>query len=323
MQPAETAHPQTCCFPGLLAMNAPMIIALASALLMAAGGLLLWTGAEGRERRSQISKRLDTWVSLHPIALDRRTEERKGVMRIGWLARMMVRSAITLSPNQQAALLGMPLFVLAFLLIVAGGWAALAFTMLYPAGLYALLRWEIRKFARNLVARLPPYLDGVARSLAVGNTMPVALKLAMEQSIEPIPHVFRQVIQRHELGVSIENALEQVAATYRIRELALVAAAVTVNSRYGGKLEAVLNNISDSIREYDRAQRELIAMTAETRLSAWILSALPILIAIMLGASNPAYLRGMWNDESGQVMMIVAFALDLAGTLILLRMARV
>jgi tight adherence protein B len=290
---------------------------------MAAGAVLLWTGAEGRERRSQISKRLDTWVSLHPIALDRRTEERKGVMRIGWLARMMVRSAITLSPNQQAALLGMPLFALALLLIIAGGWAALVFAVLYPAGLYAMLQWKIRKFARNLVARLPPYLDGVARSLAVGNTMPVALKLAMEQSIEPIPHVFRQVIQRHELGVSIENALEQVAATYRIRELALVAAAVTVNSRYGGKLEAVLGNISDSIREYDRAQRELIAMTAETRLSAWILSALPILIAIMLGASNPAYLRGMWNDESGQVMMIVAFALDLAGTLILLRMARV
>jgi tight adherence protein B len=170
---------------------------------------------------------------------------------------------------------------------------------------------------------LPAYLDGVARSLAVGNTMPVALKLGMEQSVEPIPLVFRQVVQRHELGVSIESALEQVATTYQIRELALVAAAVTVNSRYGGKLEAVLSNISDSIREYDRAQRELIAMTAETRLSAWILSALPLLIAFMLGVTSPEYIRGMWLDESGRLMMIVAFAFDVAGTFILLRMARV
>ncbi len=323
MQPAEAAHSQTCRIPGFLAMNAAMIIALAAAVLMGAGAVLLWTGAQGRDRQSLVSKRLDPWVSLHPVSLERRGEQRKGMMRIAWVARMMVRGAITLSPNQQGVLIGVPLFAVALLLILAGGWVALAFAVLYPAALYAVLKWKIRKFARNLVARLPAYLDGVARSLAVGNTMPVALKLAMEQSVEPIPQVFRQVIQRHELGVSIENALEQVAVVYRIRELALVAAAVTVNSRYGGKLEAVLGNISDSIREYDRAQRELIAMTAETRLSAWILSALPVLIAIMLGTSNPEYLRGMWNDESGRVMMIAAFALDFAGTLILLRMARV
>lgn len=304
-------------------MNIAMVIALISAVLMAGGAVLLWTGVRGEERRSMLSKRLDTWVSLHPIAMERRAEDRKGMMRIAWLARMLTRSAINLSQNAQATLVGIPLFALPILAIVAGGWAALAFVVLYPLALYAVLRWKIRKFARNLVARLPAYLDGVARSLAVGNTMPVALRLAMEQSVEPIPHVFRQVVQRHELGVSIESALEQVAATYQIRELGLVAAAVTVNSRYGGKLEAVLSNISDAIREYDRAQRELIAMTAETRLSAWILSALPILIAFMLGIANPGYIRSMWLDESGQMMMIVAFALDVAGTLILLRMARV
>ena len=304
-------------------MNIAMVIALISAVLMAGGAVLLWTEAQGQDRRNLVSKRLDTWVSLHPFELERRAEERKGMMRIAWLARMLTRSAITLSQNTQSILVGIPLLVLPVLAIVFGGWAAVAFAVLYPSVLYAVLRWKVRKFARTLVARLPAYLDGVARSLAVGNTMPVALKLAMEQSIEPIPHVFRQVVQRHELGVSIENALEQVAATYQIRELALVAAAVTVNSRYGGKLEAVLSNISDSIREYDRAQRELVAMTAETRLSAWILSALPILIALMLGVTSPEYIRGMWLDASGRMMLTVAFALDVAGTLILLRMARV
>jgi tight adherence protein B len=88
-------------------------------------------------------------------------------------------------------------------------------------------------------------------------------------------------------------------------------------------MEAVLSNIANAIREHDNAQRELVAMTAETRLSAWILSALPILIALMLATSNPQYIRGMWLDESGRWMLIAAFALDLAGTLILLRMARI
>lgn len=304
-------------------MNVAMVIALVSAVLMAGGAVLLWTGAQREDRRGLIGKRLEAWASMHPHEFERRADERTGMLRIAWLARMMHSSGMTFTQNMQAVLVGIPLVMLPLLAIVFGAWAALVFALFYPAILYAALRWKIRQFALALVARLPAYLDGVARSLAVGNTMPVALKLAMEQSVEPIPQVFQQVVQRHELGVSIESSLEQVAAMYNIRELTLVASAVTVNSRYGGKLEAVLSNIANSIREYDNAQRELVAMTAETRLSAWILSALPILIAIMLGTSNPEYIRGMWNEESGRFMLVAAFALDLAGTLILLRMARV
>lgn len=304
-------------------MNVAMLIALISAVLMAGGAVLLWSGAPGRDRRNVISKRLEAWASTHPHELERRADERTGMMRFAWLARLIARSSISLSDNMQAVIGGIPLLVLPLLTIVLGGWAALAFALLYPLALYMALKWKIRQFARALVARLPAYLDGVARSLAVGNTMPVALKLAMEQSVEPIPQVFRQVVQRHELGVSIESALEQVAALYQIRELTLLASAVTVNSRYGGKMEAVLDNIANAIRERDHAQRELLALTAETRLSAWILSALPILIALTLAATNPKYIYGMWLDPSGRWMLMVAFALDLAGTLILFRMGRI
>jgi tight adherence protein B len=304
-------------------MNVAVVVALISAVLMAGGAVLLWSGAPKQDRRGLISKRLEAWASMHPHELERRADERTGMLRIAWFARLIVRGGIDFTQNTQAAVAGIPVVVLPLLAILFGAWAVLAFVALYPFALYAVLKWKIRRFARELVARLPGYLDGVARSLAVGNTMPVALKLAMEQSIEPIPQVFRQVVQRHELGVSIESALEQVAATYQIRELALLASAVTVNSRYGGKLEAVLSNIANAIREHDNAQRELIAMTAETRLSSWILSGLPVLIALMLAASNPQYMRGMWLDESGRWMLIVAFALDFAGTLILLRMGRI
>lgn len=304
-------------------MNVAMVIALISAMLMAGGAVLLWSGAPRRDRRNVISKRLEAWASTHPQELERRADERTGVMRIAWLARLIARSSLSLSDNMQAVMVGVPLLALPLLAVVLGGWAALAFALLYPLALYMALKWKIRQFARALVARLPAYLDGVARSLAVGNTMPVALKLAMEQSVEPIPQVFRQVVQRHELGVSIENALEQVAALYQIRELTLLASAVTVNSRYGGKMEAVLDNIANAIRERDHAQRELLALTAETRLSAWILSALPILIALTLAATNPKYIYGMWLDPSGRWMLMVAFALDLAGTLILFRMGRI
>lgn len=304
-------------------MNVAMLVALIAAVLMAGGAALLWHGAPTRDRRSHIGERLEAWASQHPHEIERRVGGRTGLARIAWLAPMLQRSGLTFSQRFQAILVVIPLLAVPLLAIFLGTWAAATFVPLYPLFLYGVLKWKIRQFARALVAQLPGYLDGVARSLAVGNSMPIALKLAMEQSIEPIPQVFRQVVQRQELGVSIENALEQVAAIYQIRELTLLASAITVNSRYGGKLEAVLSNIANSIREYDRAQRELIAMTAETRLSAWILSGLPILITLMLGAANPTYIRSMWLDESGRWMLIGAFSLDFIGTVILLRMARV
>lgn len=304
-------------------MNSAMVVALLAAVLMAGGAVLLWAGAQRQDRRGLVSKRLEEWASTHPHEYERRADERTGVMRIAWFARHLPRSGLSFSQNQQAALVGLPLLLLPLSAILFGLWAALLLVLLYPAFLYGALQWQTRRFAAALVSHLPAYLDSVARSLAVGNTMPVALKLAMEQSPEPIPHVFRQVARRHELGVSIENALEQVAATFRIRELQLLASAVIVNSRYGGKMEVILSNIANAIREYDRAQRELVALTAETRLSAWILSALPLVILVMLGATNPAYIRGMWLDDSGRWLLLAAFGLDIAGTLILLRMARV
>ena len=304
-------------------MNVAMVVALIAAVLMIGSAVLLWLGAPRLDRGSRISERLYAWASMHPNELERHDGDLTGVARIAWLAPLLQRSGITFSQNTQTILVGIPLLGIPMLAIFAGGWAVAAFVLFYPLALYGALRWKIRQFARSLVAQLPSYLDSVARSLAVGNSMPIALKLSMEQSAEPIPQVFRQVVQRQELGVSIENALEQVVSLYRIRELTLLAAAVTVNSRYGGRLEAVLSNIANSIREHDRAQRELIAMTAETRLSAWILSALPILIGLMLGATNPAYIRGMWLDDFGRWLLIGAFALDFIGTFILLRMARV
>jgi tight adherence protein B len=304
-------------------MNAAMAMAMSAAVLLAGSAVLVWFGAQRHDRRSRISERLETWASGHLHESERRTDERTGMVRIAWLARLLHRSGLSLGQGAQTLLSAIPLITLPLLAVFLGAWAAAAFALLYPAALYAALRWKIRQFAGGLVSRLPAYLDGVARSLAVGNSMPVALRLAMEQSTEPIPMVFRQVLRRHETGAAIESALEQVADAYRIRELTLLSSAVTINSRYGGKMDMVLSNIATSIREYDRAQRELIAMTSETRLSALILAALPILIALMLGITNPSYIRGMWLDEGGRWMLIAAFSLDVAGTAILLRMARV
>ena len=86
---------------------------------------------------------------------------------------------------------------------------------------------------------------------------------------------------------------------------------------------AVLERLSQTLRERRRGQQELKAMTAETRASAWILSALPIVVGLLTLTANPAYLTGMWTDPGGRQLLLWALGLQIAGMLLLFRMARI
>ena len=234
----------------------------------------------------------------------------------------LLRAGLTLAPKTQTALLAAPLVAFPILAASLPLMLAAGLLLAYPAILWSVLLWKIARFRRALVEQLPGFIDAVSRSLAVGNTMMVAIQLSIAKSPDPVRRVFSRVLRRHELGASIEDALTQVARGYAIRELAMLASVVSVNSRWGGKVEPVLNNIATTIREADRARRELYALTAETRFSAWLLSLLPPLVAAMMLGANPAYLHNMWLDPDGRGVLLGALALELVGAALLLRMSK-
>jgi tight adherence protein B len=80
--------------------------------------------------------------------------------------------------------------------------------------------------------------------------------------------------------------------------------------------------MSSFMRDLEQAERELVAMSAETRLSSWVLGLLPVSIAGFLILSHPSYFGSMWYDPTGRLFMYAAFALQLAGAYFLYRLAR-
>lgn len=201
--------------------------------------------------------------------------------------------------------------------------AAIALLAVYPLLLFGLLKWRTGVYRARVEAMLPDFLNAVVRVLSVGCSLDMAFRNASEECDEPLKGVFSQVLLRTQAGMALEDALSQVAEVAGIKEIRFVAAVFYLGIHYGGNAQAILERVTTSMRERARSQKELQAMTGETRASAAILSALPILVGSLILVSNPDYLLNMWHDATGRNLLMGAFGLQVAGMVLLFRMARI
>lgn len=207
--------------------------------------------------------------------------------------------------------------------LVIGGWIGfLLLLMLPPLALRVYVIWRYQRRLRRMIEQLPQLLDHTVRSLKSGRTLADAVLGAIDASEDPLKNAMGRVQRNVQLGVSLPEAVGDVAELYEKDELRLFAVGLKVNHRYGGNASELLENLIRMIRERDQASRQLRAMTGETRITAWVLGLLPVGLAGYFLLSNPKYLIAMWNDHSGQMMLASAFGLQVIGSLLLWRMLR-
>jgi tight adherence protein B len=223
-----------------------------------------------------------------------------------------------------------PLFVAlgcALLLsVLAGGYGglpALAAALGASAlALYVLVSWRTRARRRRIVRQLPSFLDGIVRLVVLGNSVPAAFQAALQTTEAPLRECLDHVSRMLRSGVEIDRALQHVSELYRVSEFELVGAVLRLSVKYGGRADTMLDRMASFMRDLEQAERELIAMSAETRMSAWVLALLPIGIGGFLIVFNPHYFASMWNDGSGRNLAYWAFGMQALGVLLLYRLAR-
>ena len=194
--------------------------------------------------------------------------------------------------------------------------------VLPPLALRVYVSWCYRRRIRRIVEQLPQLLDHTVRSLNSGRTLADAVMGAIDVSEDPLKTAMGRVQRNVQLGVSLPDAVHDFAELYDQDELRMLALGLKVNHRYGGNASELLENLIKLIREREQGARQLRAMTGETRMTSWVLAALPVLIAGYFMLTNPGYLLGMWNDSSGQHMLFAAVGLEVFGCLALSRMLR-
>jgi len=195
-----------------------------------------------------------------------------------------------------------PSFVVAALLLVA------------CAGLTLFAgRTHLRSKRTKRIATFQDQLEGALRTLAggvrVGLGIRQALVLTSEQSREPVKTEFMRVVGLSNLGWSILDAFDQMAARMTNTETAVLARVIRVQAQTGGDLGSVLDGLAGTIRDRRRLRRRVKAITAQGRATAWLLGLLPLAIGGFVASQDE--LRGaMLGTLVGQFFLGLAMALD-------------
>jgi len=181
--------------------------------------------------------------------------------------------------------------------------------------LLPLLWLNFRRSRRvaKLSNQLPDVFDMMSQALRAGHSLAGAIQLIYEQLPPPISTEFAHVYHEQNLGIKIEDALGSMADRVDSLDVRFFVTAVMIQRQTGGDLAEVLENISGVIRERIELAGLVRSLTAEGRLSGWVLFALPILVFAASFYLNPDYARVLIDEPVGQIMLMIACGMQLMG----------
>jgi tight adherence protein B len=185
--------------------------------------------------------------------------------------------------------------------------------------LNVLKRKRIGKFKRQL----PEALDLMARALKAGHAFTNGMKLAADQFDDPLGPEFAETLDEINFGVSVPDALRNLAKRIDCAEIRYFVVGVILQRETGGNLAELMGILSYLIREKFKFEGKVRTLSAEGRLSAVILIALPFLIAGWLQFSNPKYLSTLFMDPLGRVMIIGAVLMMIIGIVVMKKMVTI
>jgi tight adherence protein B len=174
-----------------------------------------------------------------------------------------------------------------------------------------------------LMEQLPDVFDFIARSMQAGHAFNASLQMAAQEAPEPIASEFILAFNQANLGMPIQKALSDLASRVDCADMRYFATAVMINKDVGGDLAGLLRGVSDLIRERLKLKLLIRAMTAEGRMSAWILGSLPLIVAAILYLINAQSIAPLWQQESGRKMVLYALGLMFAGIIWMMQLSKV
>lgn len=226
----------------------------------------------------------------------------------------------TLSRSSQRKLLvGLVISILAPLIIGPAGVLLGALPALIAR---SVNKRSAKKRQRSLNDALAPALQRIIDQLSVGRTMSAAIEASIEHASAPLDGIFRRVISDNNVGIPIDVSLTAIAAEECNRHLDIIASALALHAQHGGSLTDILIAVLESIEEEDRLRRDLLTLTADARLSANVLLAMPIGALAVTSLLSPGYATPLIATSAGRVMSVGGAVLGMLGVLWLRHLAQ-
>ena len=314
-------------------MSTLMLLLIAGAILLIAASLLLWQGAQTRAHQQAASAFVDRQLrnmaetdnleTINANSAQHNTTARQGRRRWqNFLRYFLLRAGIVPDRLFVFLLIAPGVLLIAIAALFGGILSAIGTAILYVGLCHFRLWLKATRRHQRMVRQLPSFLDTMVRLATIGNSLESSFQSALLTTDAPLRDLLDRSNGLVQAGLDLEQALLQEARLFRLHELELIAAVIGVALRFGGRADNVLDRMAAFMRDREQAQNELVALSAETRLSAWILGLLPIGLGLFMVIFNSAMFSIMLNDEAGRKMLFGALALEVCGAFCLYRLAK-
>jgi tight adherence protein B len=313
------------------------VLLFAACILLVEGAWLWWSGNHGRaaqrvarrlqmmtagraaserisilkQRRYCLSPRLERWLRRVPglAAVDRLLQQSGKAWSVG---QFLGWSVLLAGPG----------------LLLPGLWnvpvtARVAFA-LFALGLpYIVLVRARSARLRAIEQQLPETADFLARALRAGHSFSNVLQMAGDEMPAPIGSEFRLTAEEIMYGVRMEEALHNLGLRIPLPDLRYMVVAVLVQRESGGNLAEIFQSVSRIIRARFKLLGQVRVMSAEGRLSAWVLGLLPVMVLLVMSLLNPRYTSVLWTDPAGVTLLWYAAGMIVVGLVWMRSMIRI
>jgi tight adherence protein B len=230
---------------------------------------------------------------------------------------------ISIPPVQIVAWTAIGTLIAVYIFAVVFGTLAGILGFSVPLIVRAIIQRKLERERQAFAEQLPDNLQVLASALRAGHSLVGALSVVVEDSPDPSRREFQRVIADEQLGVPLEEAFEVVARRMNstdVRQVGLVAA---LQHETGGNTAEVLDRVADTVRERFELRRLVKTLTAQGRMTRWILTGLPILLLVTITLLNPTYIRPLYSHGSGRVVLVIAALMVISGSLFIRRIIRI
>jgi tight adherence protein B len=306
-----------------------LVSAFFAVVLLLEAGYSAWNASMGPEAK-RIQHRLQAMAAGNTASIESSIVKQRllsevptmervmlRIPRVQQVDRLLVQSGLNWSMTK---FLGLTLLLVVVVLIAGLAlhfyWLFILLGMAAVATLPYLYVLKARnKRIHTIEGQLPDALELMSRALRAGHAFPSSLEMVATEGPSPIAGEFRITFDEVNYGIPMQDALMNMTTRIASADLRYFVVAVMIQRETGGNLAELLDNLAKLMRERFKLLGQIRVLSAEGRLSAWILSLLPFVLAGVINIVHPKFLAVLWEDPVGLKLIYAALLMMLLGIL--------
>ena len=200
---------------------------------------------------------------------------------------------------------------------------ALAAAIMLALSPRAVLRWLRARRVEHIEQQLPDALQMLAGTARAGLSLPAALRQVSAELAAPLQQELRLVQHEQRLGVSLDDALENLARRVPAQPVKLMVSAMRIANETGGGLAETLERTATTLRSQHAMELKILALTAQGKLQAWVVGLLPVFLLWVLSRMEPDAMSQLWTTQLGWGVLAAVLIMEVIGVLLIRRIVAI